>query len=573
MSSETVKSGKKKYKFKDDAIDILSKYSNDNKKTKKKTITPPNNNPLPIPTITKQHQLPQQRPSSPTQQPKKKQSPIIKRKLSPQEYKYLIHQKELQKQREAQELHQNKEENTSKSITIDLNYSIDGSKSPSKRKVKEIERFFDSKTTKYQPKRNEESYDSSRDTMQTMLNKDKEIRKVQDNIANISVAKINQMYQQNLRRSPQRSHMERLAKLKQLELEKKKIEENRRRTMTNKKYYSNLVDQIKKREMENNKLKEELIRFRQGKVQPEVKSDSILILERKREELINQQRKELERIKKNKSDLQKIITRKKEIQLLKSIEEEKKKLVQLKLEQEKLAKLQYDKELNELKNISKEKIVSFPINLTKNVKIGSSQRSEEKNEKKNQIDEEKNHEDKNKSENELTFDAREKKNKTKKRVRFNLENTKFDKGSKTKNKPLELKDSIIKPLEVELELEPVIKPKEERIEFKEQINSQKKLKVHKNKAKTILFSKDCEPEPEYVYYCGIKVFNFGVYGDRDESAKKLSSKDMMKSVSHNYNIKKLKKIASLPDKKIDIISILYNILTSTDISLTKKIRY
>ena len=64
-------------------------------------------------------------------------------------------------------------------------------------------------------------------------------------------------------------------------------------------------DYLDSNEKASNKLKEELIRFRQGKVQPEVKSDSILILERKREELINQQRKELERIKKNKSDLQK----------------------------------------------------------------------------------------------------------------------------------------------------------------------------------------------------------------------------------------------------------------------------
>jgi len=112
---------------------------------------------------------------------------------------------------------------------------------------------------------------------------------------------------------------------------------------------------LKRREFENAKLRQRLDTIKDSN-QPNNsgKSNSILILERKKQELINQQRKEMDKILKKQSDIHKITNRKKEIELIRSIETEKRKLIKLKLEEENLSKLQYHRELNELKPLNRE---------------------------------------------------------------------------------------------------------------------------------------------------------------------------------------------------------------------------
>jgi len=445
-----------------------------------------------------------------------------------------------------------------KQINIDPHYSLDGkNKKPSGKKLKEIESFLNSKTVTYQNPRDEmDENPNPIGTIQDIMNrdKDKEMKNMHNNISRVSVRDINNILFKN--RSPQRERQyDETAR--RITVRKQEIE--RKRTMTNKQQQQKLINEIKKREFENAKLRQRLDTIKDSN-QPNNsgKSNSILILERKKQELINQQRKEMDKILKKQSDIHKITNRKKEIELIRSIETEKRKLIKLKLEEENLSKLQYHRELNELKPLNREIIKDNTYTAIERKIVTSPKIIPNLD----NIDR-------------VIIDKTPQKHKTKKRVRFNLDNN---------QNYIYIKDNAVIPIEKTAGNEGV-KPLSEVLPVSEteplkKPKTIKRLKCNKDKSTSDLFSDSIVIQPEYTYYCGLKIFGFDNYRDDYNDIKKFPDKDMKRAIKFDYKFKYLDDLAQfdydnnmVSRKKINIIPILYNILTNMNITLYKKRKF
>lgn len=527
MSDTVIKTKKKKYKFSEDANDVLNKLNlnGKNKKNSKKTDSVPKVE-LPSP-------------------PKRAQK-----------------SSEVPPQTKNTNSNSRSDGGSLKTINIDPNYSLDGKgRKTSGKKLKEIESFLNDKTTTYQTPRDDDDIPDPIGTVQDIMRKekDKELKSMHNNISRVSVKDINNILFKN--KSPQRERQyDEVAR----RITMKKQEMERKKTLTNKQQYQRMINEIKKRELENTKLRQKLNIVKQQE-QPisAGKSNSVLILERKKEELINQQRKEVEKILKKKEDIHKIANRKKEIELIRSIEDEKRKLIKLKLEEEKLSKLQYHRELNELKTLNQEKIkTKSNSNIPDKKKVTSPKIKPNLD----NIDR-------------VIIDKPTSKNKTKKRVRFNLD----DNQNYVYIKDTVVNDSI-NPTEIEgnkkisnIITSNLLIREDESVKKRK---STKKLKYSKDKSTSNLFYDSLEVQSEYIYYCGLNIFKYDNYKDDYEDIRKIPDKDMKRAIKYDYKFKHLDNLTQfdcdnniLSRKKINIIPILYNILTNMNITLYKKRKF
>lgn len=542
MSDTIIKTKKKKYKISDSASDILDKLKTNKKKTSTK----------------KAEQLPKpeklapklERPSSPKRAQNLKEKPPQKPISKP-----------LPKEKEVPEiLIPNPVSGSLKTINIDPNYSLDGKgRKPTSKKLKEIESFLNNKTATYQTPRDDDDIPNPVSTIEAIMKKekDKELKNMHNNISKVSVNDINNLLFR--KKSPQREHNYDGVRPQPKPITIKKQEINRKRTMTNKQQQQKLINEIKKREIENAKLRKKLETIKTGEAtNVSGKSNSVLILERKKQELINQQKKEMEKILRKKEDIQKIANRKKEIELMRSIESEKRKLIKLKLEEEKLSKLQYHRELNELKPLNKEKVTEVSL---QNKPITSPKLKPKPN-----LDN-------------IDRVILEPKNKTKKRVRFNLDDN---------QNYVYIKDDVVKQEEKKPEKKVEKKATESVVVEKTKVEEEpvvkkrvpKKLRCNKDKSTSDLFNDSLEVPSEYIYYCGIRIFGFDSYREDYEDIKKIPDKDMKRAIKFDYKFKSLDDLTKFDNtnnlvsrKKINIIPILYNILTNMNITLYKKRKF
>lgn len=548
MSDTVIKTKKKKYKISEDANNILDKLKINNKKktaTKKADQSSKPNNLTPNKTTS----------LAKSDTPVPKQAQNLKDNPSKK-----VASKPLPKAEAVPEiLIPNPAGGSLKTINIDPNYSLDGKgKKVGGKKLKEIESFLNSKTTTYENSRDIGDMPNPVSTIEAIMKKekDKEIRNMHNNISKVSVNDINNLLYKN--KSPQRQRDYSRARPEPKQITIKKQETDRKRTMTNKQQYQKLVSEIKKREMENAKLRKRVETMKNAESSSSSgKSNSVLILERKKQELINQQRKEMEKILRKKEDIQKIANRKKEIELMKSIEEEKKKLIKLKLEEEKLSKLQYHRELKELKPLNREKVIQTPV---PNKPVTSPKI-------KPNLDN-------------IDRVILEPKNKTKKRVRFNLDDN---------QNYVYIKDDVVKKAEIKAEIkadkkatEPVVVKREEVEEGNKVIKKRvvRKLRCNRDKSTSDLFNDSLELPSEYIYYCGIRIFGFDNYREDYEDIKRIPDKDMKRAIKFDYKFKSLDDLTQFDNdnnivsrKKINIIPILYNILTNMNITLYKKRKF
>ena len=555
MSDTVIKTKKKKYKFSEDANDVLNKLNlnGKNKKNSKKTDSAPK----------------VEQPSSPRRAQKSSEKPLQTNNSKPLPKKTIV--SDSNPINPINNGSGSKSGGSLKTINIDPNYSLDGKgRKTSGKKLKEIESFLNNKTTTYQTPRDDDDIPDPIGTIQDIMRKEKDkgLKNMHNNISSVSVKDINNILFKN--RSPQRERqydeVARRITMKKQEIEHKK-------TLTNKQQYQHMINEIRKRELENAKLLQKLNTMKQQEQPTNIgKSNSVLILERKRQELINQQRKEVEKILKKKEDIHKIANRKKEIELIRSIEDEKRKLIKLKLEEEKLSKLQYHRELNELKPLNQEKIKSnVPekkvVTLPKiKPNLDNIDRVIINKHNLDNIDR-------------VIIDKSTSKNKTKKRVRFNLDDN---------QNYVYIKDTVVNysvnPTETEgkkkvadiITSNPLIKENKSVKKSK----SVKKLKCSKDKSTSNLFNDSLEVQSEYIYYCGLNIFKYDNYKDDYDDIKKISDKDMKRAIMYDYKFKNLDDLTQFDNdnniaskKKINIIPILYNILTNMNITLYKKRKF
>ena len=320
MSNKVIKSKNKKYKIKDDASEILEQLNITPKnKTKKKTnleVNPPKQNPTASPASPapppKQNPLaspappPKQNPTAPPSPPPKQNPPAPPLKKNNDKIKSILKTQQTLIQKPTNNVMQNNVPNKNiKSITIDLNYALDGGKQPSKRKMKEINHFFSNKASKYNNTVKNREYNPAIDRLQQILEKDKDVKNYKNNISSISVNKINQIFQNNIKRSPHHDNVRLINSSQnssqnntQNNIQSRHYRElQNKKSITNQNQMRNLIYQIRKRELENNKLKQELVNFQKNNnlVNNNNKSKSVIILEKKRQEILNQQRKEIEK--------------------------------------------------------------------------------------------------------------------------------------------------------------------------------------------------------------------------------------------------------------------------------------
>jgi hypothetical protein len=537
MSDTIIKTKKKKYKFTEDANDVLNKLKiNGKKKTMPLKET---NNP------NQKRILSPKRPQNITQNSSNIEIP------NPNPLS--------NKKNEPEILIPNTASRTLKTINIDPNYSLDGKK-PTGKKLKEIESFFNNKTESYHHTRDEERHNPV-STVQAIIKKDKELKNMQNNASRVSVKDINNLLFKQ--KSPQRARQYNdIQNPRHINIKRQEIDH--KRTMTNKQQNQKLINEIKRREMENEKLRRRLEEIKNVSAPNNVgKSNSVLILERKKQELINQQRKEMDKILKNRDNIHKIANRKKEIELIRSIEEEKKKLIRLKLEEEKLAKLQYHRELRELTPLNKEKI--------KNNNVGVKKPTESPKRKPN-LD----------NIGKVIIDDIVQKNKTKKRVRFNLDDNQnyvYIKDNIVNNieKPAEKHEKKNNPEVLTVVEEPKTIDRDKTIK---KVKSIRRLKCYNDKTQSDLFNDSLALKQEYTFYCGVNIFGFDSYKEDYEDIKKIPDKDMKRAIKFDYKFKYLDSLTQFDHnnnivsrKKINIIPILYNILTNMNITLYKKRKF